>query len=54
MTALGGHKSLYSEAFYDEATFDRLYGTANLARVKHATDPAGRLTRLYDKAVNRQ
>ena len=48
---LGGHKSLYSEAFYDRDAFDSLYGTTNLARVKRETDPDGRLTQLYDKVV---
>ena len=28
-TELGGHKSLYSDAYYDRETFDRLYGVAN-------------------------
>ena len=51
---LGGHKSLYSEAFYDRETFDRLYDGPNLARVKAVHDPDGRLTTLYDKAVRRQ
>lgn len=51
---LGGHKSLYSEAFYDRATFDRLYDGANLAAVKQRYDPHDRLTSLYDKAVQRQ
>lgn len=51
---LGGHKSLYSEAFYDRATFDRLYDGANLATVKQRYDPDDRLTSLYDKAVQRQ
>ncbi len=31
---LGGHKSLYSEAFYDRETFDRLYDGEHLAAVK--------------------
>jgi FAD/FMN-containing dehydrogenase len=48
---LGGHKSLYSDAFYDEATFDALYNTANLLEVTHELDPDGRLTGLYEKAV---
>jgi FAD/FMN-containing dehydrogenase len=48
---LGGHKSLYSEAFYDRATFDRLYDGENLAAVKAVHDPDDRLTGLYDKAV---
>jgi FAD/FMN-containing dehydrogenase len=51
---LDGHKSLYSEAFYDRETFDRLYDGANLARVKDAYDPDHRLTSLYDKAVRRR
>lgn len=51
---LGGHKSLYSEAFYDRETFDELYDGANLAAVKGRYDPQDRLTSLYDKAVKRQ
>jgi FAD/FMN-containing dehydrogenase len=51
---LGGHKSLYSEAFYDRETFDQLYDGANLARVKERYDPDQRLTSLYDKAVRRR
>ncbi len=49
--ALGGHKSLYSEAFYDAETFDRLYGGEVLADVRDRYDPAGRLSTLYEKAV---
>jgi FAD/FMN-containing dehydrogenase len=48
---LGGHKSLYSEAYYDRETFDELYDGANLAMVKKQTDPEDRLTGLYDKVV---
>ena len=51
---LDGHKSLYSEAFYDRETFDKLYGGANLATVKGRYDPQDRLTTLYDKAVKRR
>ena len=51
---LGGHKSLYSEAFYDREEFDRLYGGAHLARVKALHDPDDRLTSLFDKVVQRQ
>ena len=51
VTELGGHKSLYSEAFYTREDFDRLYGGANLAAVQQRYDPAGRLTDLYDKVV---
>nr|WP_218855958.1 FAD-binding oxidoreductase [Nocardioides daedukensis] len=51
---LGGHKSLYSEAFYDRADFDVLYDGANLAALKRRYDPDDRLTSLYDKAVRRR
>ncbi len=51
---LGGHKSLYSEAFYDAETFDQLYDGENLAAVKRRYDPDDRLTSLYDKAVKRR
>jgi FAD/FMN-containing dehydrogenase len=54
VTELGGHKSLYSDAYYDRDTFDRLYGVANQRRVKQQTDPDNRLTGLYEKAVNRR
>ena len=48
---LGGHKSLYSEAFYDRETFDLLYAGPHLEAVKATWDPDDRLTSLYDKAV---
>ncbi|GAB7006179.1 FAD-binding oxidoreductase [Nocardioides sp. AN3] len=51
---LGGHKSLYSEAFYDKATFDDLYDGAHLAAVKATYDPHDRLTSLYEKAVKKR
>jgi FAD/FMN-containing dehydrogenase len=51
---LGGHKSLYSEAFYDRATFDELYDVPHLDAVKARYDPDHRLTSLYDKAVRRR
>jgi FAD/FMN-containing dehydrogenase len=51
---LGGHKSLYSEAFYDRETFDRLYDGENLAAVKQRYDPDDRLLSLYDKVVRKQ
>jgi FAD/FMN-containing dehydrogenase len=54
VSALGGHKSLYSEAFYERDEFDRLYGGAQLARVKARFDPDDRLTSLYDKVVHRR
>ncbi|HET8561788.1 MAG TPA: FAD-binding oxidoreductase [Marmoricola sp.] len=51
---LDGHKSLYSESFYDPDTFDALYDGANLAAVKKRYDPEDRLMTLYDKAVRRR
>ncbi len=51
---LGGHKSLYSDAFYDRETFDRLYDVAALTEVKRRYDPDDRLTSLYDKAVRQR
>jgi FAD/FMN-containing dehydrogenase len=54
VTTLGGHKSLYSDAYYDRVTFDRLYGGVHRARVKRHYDPEDRLTDLYEKAVRRR
>ena len=51
VTALGGHKSLYSESFYDEEEFRRLYGGAQYTALKQEWDPDGRLPDLYAKAV---
>jgi FAD/FMN-containing dehydrogenase len=54
VAANGGHKSLYSDAYYDEATFDELYGGTAYRGAKHAYDPQHRLTGLYEKAVGRR
>ncbi|WP_110241993.1 FAD-binding oxidoreductase [Nocardioides gilvus] len=54
VTDLGGHKSLYSDAYYGPEEFHRLYGGAHLARVKAMHDPQDRLSNLYDKAVLRR
>ncbi|ACU95898.1 FAD-binding protein [Saccharomonospora viridis] len=51
VTELGGRKSLYSEAFYDERTFWRLYNGPAYERLKHRYDPQGRLLDLYSKCV---
>ncbi|GAA0726254.1 FAD-binding oxidoreductase [Dactylosporangium roseum] len=51
---LGGHKSLYSDAYYDRGTFDELYGGAAYRAVKERYDPGHRLTDLYDKVVGRR
>ncbi|MCE5288028.1 MAG: FAD-binding oxidoreductase [Nocardiaceae bacterium] len=54
VTELGGHKSLYSDSFYDRNTFDRLYGGDFYRGLKERYDPDRRLLNLYDKAVNRR
>ena len=53
VTEHGGHKSLYSDAYYSRTDFDRLYDGAALAKVKQHYDPGDRLTGLYEKAVRR-
>ncbi|GAA2709369.1 FAD-binding oxidoreductase [Micromonospora olivasterospora] len=50
----GGHKSLYSDAYYDREAFDRLYGGETWRAVKDRYDPDHRLTGLYEKAVARR
>ena len=54
VSAAGGHKSLYSDAYYDRETFDRLYGGEVYRAVKDRYDPDHRLTGLYEKAVGRK
>lgn len=48
---LGGHKSLYSEAFYTRAQFAELYGGDLPERLKAVYDPAARFAGLYEKTV---
>ncbi len=54
VTELGGHKSLYSDAYYQEDAFWELYGGEQYDVVKKRWDPDGRLPDLYEKAVGRQ
>ncbi len=54
VTALEGHKSLYSSAFYDQDEFDHLYGGKHYAQVKSKYDADNRLTGLYAKVVQRR
>jgi FAD/FMN-containing dehydrogenase len=51
VTALGGHKSLYSTVHYPPEEFWRRYNGAAYRAVKQTYDPAGRLPDLYDKCV---
>jgi FAD/FMN-containing dehydrogenase len=50
----GGHKSLYSDAYYDEESFRELYGGPAYDAAKARYDPDGRLLDLYAKAVMRR
>jgi FAD/FMN-containing dehydrogenase len=54
VTDLGGHKSLYSDAYYSPEEFAELYGGETYAKLKAYYDPESRLLNLYDKAVRRQ
>ena len=48
---LGGHKGLYSTAFYSREEFWARYNGAAYAELKRAYDGDGRLADLYDKCV---
>lgn len=54
VSELGGHKSLYSDAFYTREEFDELYGGEVYNTVKKIYDPDSRLLDLYAKAVQRR
>ena len=54
VSRLGGHKSLYSTAFYPEDEFWSLYGGPAYERVRKQYDPEGRLLDLYTKTVGRR
>jgi FAD/FMN-containing dehydrogenase len=51
---LGGRKSLYSTAFYDEDTFWATYNGPAYRVLKKTYDPDGRLADLYDKVVRQR
>jgi FAD/FMN-containing dehydrogenase len=51
VTALDGHKSLYSTASYSEEQFWSRYNGPAYRKLKHRYDPAGRLLDLYEKCV---
>jgi FAD/FMN-containing dehydrogenase len=51
VSALDGHKSLYSDSFYTREEFDELYGGEAYNTVKKTYDPDSRLLDLYAKAV---
>jgi FAD/FMN-containing dehydrogenase len=54
VTELDGHKSLYSDAYYDQDQFWRLYGGETYGALKRRYDPNSRLLDLYSKAVKRK
>jgi FAD/FMN-containing dehydrogenase len=51
VSALGGHKSLYSTAFYSEEEFRMRYNGVVYDKLKAEYDGGGRLLGLYDKCV---
>jgi FAD/FMN-containing dehydrogenase len=50
---LGGHKSLYSDAYYTEEEFWAAYGGESYGPLKQRYDGEGRLLDLFAKAVGR-
>jgi FAD/FMN-containing dehydrogenase len=52
--SLDGHKSLYSDSYYNREEFDELYGGEIYKTVKKIYDPDSRFLDLYAKAVQRQ
>src|SRR5512134_265577 len=54
VNALGGIKSLYSESFFPENEFRRLYGGEAYAALKRKYDPQGAFPGLYEKCVLRR
>jgi FAD/FMN-containing dehydrogenase len=50
---LGGIKSLYSDSYFDRATFARVYDMEAYERLKRRYDPQGRAPGLYEKCVLR-
>jgi FAD/FMN-containing dehydrogenase len=51
---LGGIKSLYSESFFPEEEFRRIYGGDAYAALKRKYDPQGAFPTLYQKCVLRR
>lgn len=51
VTRLGGHKSLYSSAYYEREQFAKLYGGDAYVQLKQTYDPESRLLGLFDKVV---
>jgi FAD/FMN-containing dehydrogenase len=54
VSRLGGRKSLYSSAYYQQDDFSDLYGGADYAAARMRYDPDRRLYDLYQKVVLRR
>ncbi|MFN3545341.1 MAG: hypothetical protein ACK4UX_10890 [Thiobacillus sp.] len=54
MAELGGIESLYSDAYYVEASFWRQYGEKDYRALEATFDPEGKAKDLYQKCVLRQ
>ncbi|MGW5649277.1 FAD-binding oxidoreductase [Saccharopolyspora sp. NPDC003752] len=54
VTELDGHKSLYSDSYFEEAEFWQLYNRPAYQRLKERYDPQGRLPGLYEKCVGKK
>ncbi|MBD8507197.1 FAD-binding oxidoreductase [Hoyosella sp. G463] len=54
VSRLDGHKSLYSDSYYDRTEFEELYGGDSYRQLKQRYDPNTRLLDLYAKAVRNQ
>jgi hypothetical protein len=53
VTELGGIKSLYSDSFFPQAEFSRLYGGELYAKLKEKYDAGAAFADLYAKCVLR-
>jgi hypothetical protein len=53
VTELGGIKSLYSDSFFPEPEFSRLYGGDHYAKLKAKYDAGAAFAGLYAKCVLR-
>jgi FAD/FMN-containing dehydrogenase len=51
VTELGGHKSLYSDSYFEEDEFWSAYDGVTYRKLKETYDPNGRLPDLYSKVV---
>lgn len=54
VTEFDGHKSLYSDSYYEPEEFAALYGGEHYSELKKRYDPDKRLLDLYSKAVQRK